>query len=96
MASYTDDEGPGKTAMVVSDYPVQRIHGTNHAPTFTAANLDLDLEVDENTPAGRALGRPIMATDRNGDILTYSLVEDDNDAAAADGRSSPSTGPRAS
>ena len=83
MASYTDDEGPGKTAMVVSDYPVQRIHGTNHAPTFTAANLDLDLEVDENTPAGRALGRPIMATDRNGDILTYSLVEDDT--AAADG-----------
>ena len=88
MASYTDDEGPGKTAMVVSDYPVQRIHGTNHAPTFTAANLDLDLDVDENTPAGRALGRPIMATDRNNDILTYTIVPvdaDNPDAAAADG-----------
>ena len=88
MASYSDDEGPGKTAMMVSDYPVQRIHGTNHAPTFTAANLDLDLEVDENTPGGRALGRPIMATDRNNDILTYTIVPfdtDNPDAAAADG-----------
>ena len=74
MASYSDDEGPDKTAMMVSDYPVQRIHGTNQAPKFTAANLHLDLEVDENASGGRALGRPIMATDGNNDILTYTLV----------------------
>ena len=79
MASYTDDEGPDKTAMVVSDYAVQRIHGTNHAPTFPTP--EISIEVEENTPAGRALGRPIIATDRNSDVLTYSLDAADPDSS---------------
>ena len=74
MASYTDDEGSDKTAMVVSDYPVQRIHGTNHPPVFPTPAVSIDVE--ENTAAGRALGRPIIATDRNGDVLTYTLADD--------------------
>ena len=85
MASYSDEEGPDKTAMEVSDYPVQRVHGTNQAPKFTAANLHLDLEVDENPSGGRALGRPIMATDGNGDVLTYSLVLEDTNDDPTDG-----------
>ena len=85
MASYSDDEGPDKTAMMVSDYPVQRVHGTNEPPKFTAANLHLELDVEENTSGGRALGRPIMATDGNSDVLTYSLVLGTTDATPTDG-----------
>ena len=37
----------------------------------------------ENTPAGTAIGNPVVATDTNGDVLTYTLVGG-GDAAAFD------------
>ena len=33
-ASYTDGEGSDKSAMVVSEYAVQGVRGTNTAPKF--------------------------------------------------------------
>ena len=39
-ASYTDGEGSDKSAMVVSDYAVQGVRGTNNAPVFPDQNPD--------------------------------------------------------
>ena len=45
---------------------------SNNAPVFSTATLSRD--VDENTPEGRNIGRPITATESDrGDTLKYSL-----------------------
>ena len=45
---------------------------SNNPPVFSQATIERT--VDENTPAGRNIGRPITATDSDsGDTLTYSL-----------------------
>ena len=81
-ASYTDPEGEGKTAMGTSAYAVQGVRSVNNAPEF-AADQDPDMEdeagrsckgVAENTPAGSAIGDPVVAEDEDGDILTYTLI----------------------
>ena len=80
-ASYTDSEGSEKSAMVVSDYAVQAIRGANVAPMFPDDDTlteDVDegapaREVPENTKAGMAIGDPVVAEDKNGDVLTYTL-----------------------
>ena len=81
-ASYTDGEGSDKRAMVVSDYAVQGVRGNNTAPEFAEdqdPNMDGDQtvavrKVPENTPAGTAIGDPVVAEDKNGDVLTYTLT----------------------
>ena len=99
-ASYTDPEGEGKTAMGTSAYAVQGVRSDNNAPEF-ADDQDpvmdrtrpmLTREVAENTPAGSAIGDPVVAEDEDGDILTYTLSGDDADAAMP----LTSTRPRAS
>ena len=79
-ASYTDAEGSGKSAMVKSDNSVQRVPGSNEAPTFKDSDdveIDVDTrEVAENTAAGQAIGDPVVAEDPDGDILTYTLPGD--------------------
>ena len=86
-ASYTDPEGEGKTAMGTSAYAVQGLRSGNNAPEF-AADQDPDREdeqanaarkVAENTPAGSAIGDPVVAEDEDGDILTYTLTGDNAD-----------------
>ena len=81
-ASYTDAEGAGKTAMGTSAYVVQGLRSDNNAPKF-ADDQDPDMdedqdkaarEVAENTPAGSAIGDPVVAEDEDGDILTYTLT----------------------
>ena len=87
-ASYTDAEGEGKTAMGTSAYVVQGLRSGNNAPKF-ADDQDPDMvedqedaarEVAENTPAGSAIGDPVVAEDEDGDILTYTLTGEDADS----------------
>ena len=86
-ASYTDPEGKGKTAMATSAYAVQGLRSDNNAPKFaddqdpdTAEDQpDAAREVAENTPAGSAIGDPVVAEDEDGDILTYTLTGQDAD-----------------
>ena len=80
-ASYTDKEGSGKSAMVVSEYAVQAVRGINTAPKFADDQdpvMDDNQEdaartVAENTKAGQAIGNPVVAEDKDGDVLTYTL-----------------------
>ena len=80
-ASYTDPEGEGKTAKATSAYAVQGVRSDNKPPAFPDQDLDTPddqsetatREVAENTPAGSAIGDPVVAEDEDGDILTYTL-----------------------
>ena len=75
-ATYTDPQGPGKTAEAVSNGAV--LPEPNSAPQFSDETVSRT--VAENTPAGRYIGLPISATDTTGDTLTYSLDSDDGDS----------------
>ena len=87
-ASYTDGEGPGKSAMARSDNKAQGVRGLNNPPVFPDQDPDTEndqsdtamREVPENTPAGMAIGNPVAATDTDGDILTYTLEGTDADS----------------
>ena len=67
--------------MVVSDYAVQAIRGSNNAPKFADdqdpvtddEQAGATREVAENTKAGQAIGDPVVAEDKDGDVLTYTL-----------------------
>ena len=87
-ASYTDREGPNKSAQATSDYPVQRAPGQNAAPTFPdqdpdtvgVQNTAAARSIAENTPKGMAIGSPVEAEDLNaGSRLTYTLGGDGAD-----------------
>ena len=84
-ASYTDREGPDKSAQATSSYPVQRAPSNNAAPKF-ADDQDPDMTgeqdaaartIAENTPKGVDIGSPIEAEDLNPGKLTYTLEGDD-------------------
>ena len=86
-ASYTDREGPNKSAQATSSYPVQRAPSNNAAPKF-ADDQDPDTDDDqavaprsivENTPKGVDIGSPIEAEDLNPGKLTYTLEGTDAD-----------------
>ena len=71
-ASYTDPEGSGKSAQVVSVNRVQAAPVVNTAPAFAADNAAR--AVDENAAVGANVGDPVTATDADAtDRLTYSL-----------------------
>ena len=80
-ASYTDEEGSDKSAKAMSEYAVQAVRGSNNAPVFPDQDPDTDddqsdtttREVPENTSAGTAIGDPVVAEDKDGDVLTYTL-----------------------
>ena len=76
-ASYTDGEGSGKSAQVVSANRVQPAPVEPNEPPEFLTDTTLR-NVDENTVAGEDIGPPVAATDPEGDTLTYSL-----DAAGA-------------
>ncbi len=86
--SYTDPEGSDKSAMMKSDYTVQATRGTNNAPEFAedqdpttdGDQPDAAREVAENTEAGTDIGAPVVATDEDDDVLTYTLTGDDADS----------------
>ena len=78
--SYTDPQGSGQPAVsVVSDNMVE-IDDTNKAPEFPDQDMEMDGDqtdqermVAEKTQAGEIIGSVVMATDPNGDTLTYAL-----------------------
>ena len=69
-ASYTDPQGPGKSASVVTANPVQALTVSNTAPVFVA--LFWGAVVAENATAGAGVGAPLRATDA-GDTVAYRL-----------------------
>lgn len=75
-ASYTDGEGSGKTAEIITAR-VAAAPPTNAAPVFPDAE-DGKREVAENSIAGTLVGDPVAATDFNdGDTLTYTTSGSD-------------------
>ena len=70
-ATYTDRHGSEKVAMsAASAYKVRAAPtDANAAPGDEA----VDRSVDENSPPGTRVGKPVTATDPNSDVLTYSL-----------------------
>ena len=80
MATYTDGQGSNKTKDATSAYGVLEQRSTNVAPEFQDSNGDaitgaITREVPENTAKGRPVGAPVVATDPEGDRLTYTLDE---------------------
>ena len=79
-ATYKDaeDSEADKSAQAESMNAVRAAPETNIAPVFPDEDVgDVDVfirprEVAENTPAGRSIGTPVVATDPD-DVLTYSL-----------------------
>ena len=62
---YTDGHGSGKSESMVS------ANAVNTVPAFDADTATRS--VDENTAAGENIGAPVMATDADDDMLTYTL-----------------------
>ena len=69
-ASYTDGEGPGKSAQEASAHAVRRAPASNRAPVFPSSETGVR-QVRENTVAGTNIGGRVGAVDRN--TLTYTL-----------------------
>ena len=88
--SYTDPQGSDKTAMMTSEYSVQAARSSNTAPKFAddqdpvtdEDEEDAARKVAENTAAGIDIGAPVVATDADADVLTYTL--EGTDAASFD------------
>ena len=70
-ATYTDPQGAGKSASIVSDNAVQPAPATNSAPVFSSATASRS--VAENSVIGAGVGTPVTAADAVTDTLTYSL-----------------------
>ena len=70
-ASYTDEEGSGKSAQAISANAVEAAPGRN--PPVLREYPTATRSVPRNTPAGRNIGSPLSATDADNDALTYSL-----------------------
>ena len=86
-ATYKDKEShrDEKTAQGVSANTVQAARSANDAPKFAddqdpvtdGPQEDATRKVTENTPPGEAIGDPVVATDGDDDILTYTLTGTD-------------------
>ena len=75
-ASYTDENGQGKTAHAMSAYPVQAkgLGAKNQSPDFEGAKVELS--VAETAEVGEDVPGPVVATvvaPSSTDILTYGL-----------------------
>ena len=83
-ATYMDAQGSDKTEMAISARKVLAPRSTNTAPVFKNADgveilagTKIAREVAENTRKGEPVGSPVVATDSEGDVLTYTLGVDD-------------------
>ena len=73
-ATYKDVEDIEKTAQVVSVNKVREAPDTEDAtPIFPVDPASNARSVDENSPAGTAVGKPVKANDTPDDVLTYTL-----------------------
>ena len=76
--------------MTVSAHAVRAVpSGMNSPPAF--ASNDVGRSVNENSPPGTNVGKPVTAADAPGDILTYMLMLDPADDGA-NYRIDPATG----
>ena len=84
-AMYTDSFGPGKTASVVSENPVEDQDASERAAelqrvwtlTMRVDGIQVMRTVDENAK-GAQVGKPITASDDD-DVLVYSLEDGSTD-----------------
>ena len=80
-ATYTDKHGSDKSVMAVSANMVRAAPAANNAaPVFPDEDPDTDAtqvsrKVDENSPPGTNVGEPVVANDAPGDVLTYTLTD---------------------
>ncbi len=79
--TYSDKFGTGKTASAVSANRVEARTLSNAAPSFadqdgddTTPYIDIALSVEENAALGTAIGT-VSATDADGDVLFYELLD---------------------
>ena len=95
-ATYTDSDNGERTAHGVSVNRVRAAPTTDAAATFPAADNANDRIVDENSPAGTKVGKPVAASDTSDEVLTYSLPVSDAGGFRIDPRTGQITvGPRA-
>ena len=77
--TYSDKFGPGKTASAVSANRVEARTLSNAAPSFAGQDGDEDAlvvrSIRENTAVGRGVGGAVSATDADGDIMFYELLD---------------------
>ena len=90
--TYTDEFGSGKMVEGVAANKVEERTLANAAPSFagqddntTATGTQVNRSMDENTAVGVNIGRPVSASDGDGDLLIYTLedtpdLKDGNDA----------------
>ena len=83
-ATYTDEHGSDKSVQVVSAYTVRAMPPNNAAPVFSdeddePGGIQVDRKVDENSPPGTNVGKPVTANDAPGDVLTYTFSGDGAD-----------------
>ena len=76
-ATYDDGHGSDKSKMVMSANMVRAVpSAANAPPTFPMGSGARS--VDENSPPGTNVGKPVAANDVPGDTLTYTLSGDDD------------------
>ncbi len=88
--TYSDKFGAGKTASAVSFRRVEARTLSNAAPRFVNLRGEevttVNLSVSENTAVGRTIGRRVLATDADSDLLFYELLDtpdlEDDDGVA--------------
>ena len=76
VVTYIDGNGNDKTVMAVSANRVRAEPAANAAP----AGTDTTRVVDENSPPGTNVGKPVTASDTAGDVLTYTLADNGDGA----------------
>ncbi len=84
------EDAAGNTAILDHDAvpanPVQCVDARNHPPTFNEGD-SAARTVDESPSAGALVGEPVVATDPEGQQLTYSLSGEDASTFAIDSAS---------
>ena len=70
-ATYSDGHGPGKMAATLFDDDV--LPGGNHSPEFPFSESGVRSTI-ANIPSGGKIGQPMLASDLDGDLLTYWLT----------------------
>ena len=70
--TYTDPQGPGKSAEFVFTHRVRSGPQTNNSPSFTEGD-SATRSIVENTPPGVNVGSPVRATNSDNQEMRYSL-----------------------
>ena len=75
-ATYKDADGTERTAAAVSATECGRRLLQTPQPAFPDDPADVNnRDVAENSPAGTNVGKPVKANDTSGEVLTYSLTD---------------------